>query len=133
MEKANSKSRDFLYVYILEHEDIVRSDREKNQEAGVWGRHCREFYTVTPRSHEYGDVTATYIHRSKIPLRIYAKLQYRKESEYESTVVIYIPTEKYNSMVTTESDTILQEYYITRKYKSTFYEEIYITKAERCS
>ena len=36
-------------------------------------------------------------------------------------------------MVITESDTILQEYYITRKYKSTFYKEIYITKAERCS
>jgi len=28
-------------------------------------------------------------------------------------------------MVITESDTILQEYYITRKYKSTSYEEIY--------
>jgi len=48
-------------------------------------------------------------------------------------VVIYIPTEKYKYMVITESDTILQEYYITRKYKSTLYEEIYITKAERCS
>jgi len=36
-------------------------------------------------------------------------------------------------MVITESDTILQKYYITRKYKSTLYEEIYITKAERCS
>ena len=36
-------------------------------------------------------------------------------------------------MVITESDTILQEYYITRKYKSTLYEEIYITKDKRCS
>ena len=36
-------------------------------------------------------------------------------------------------MVITESDTILKEYYITRKYKSTIHEEIYITKAERCS
>ena len=36
-------------------------------------------------------------------------------------------------MVITESDTILQEYYITRKYKSTIHEEIYMTKAERCS
>ena len=40
-------------------------------------------------------------------------------------MVIYIPTEKYNYMVITESDTILQGYYITRKYKSTSYEEIY--------
>jgi len=48
-------------------------------------------------------------------------------------VVIYILTEKYKYMAITKSDTILQEYYITRKYKSTLYEEIYITKAERCS
>ena len=48
-------------------------------------------------------------------------------------MVIYIPTEKYTYMVITESDTILQKYYITRKYKSTLYEDIYITKAERCS
>jgi len=32
-------------------------------------------------------------------------------------VVIYIPTEKYKYMVITESDTILQEYYITRNTK----------------
>jgi len=30
-------------------------------------------------------------------------------------VVIYIPTENYKYIVITESDTILQEYYITRK------------------
>ena len=30
-------------------------------------------------------------------------------------MIIYIPTEKYKYMVITESDTILQEYYITRK------------------
>ena len=36
-------------------------------------------------------------------------------------------------MVNTESDTILQEYYITRRYKSTIHEGIYIIKAERCS
>ena len=46
-------------------------------------------------------------------------------------MVIYIPIEKYKCMVITESDTILQEYYITGKYKSTIHEEIY--KAERCS
>ena len=38
---------------------------------------------VTPRSRGYGDVTATYIRRSEIPLRIYAKHQYRQESEYD--------------------------------------------------
>jgi len=48
-----------------------------------------------------------------------------QESECGSTVVIYIPTEKYKYMVITKSDTILQEYYITRKYKSTSYDEIY--------
>ena len=83
---------------------------------------------MTPRSHGYGDVTATYIRRSKIPSYIYTKHQYRQESEYGSTVVIYIPTEKYKYMIITESDTILQEYYITRKYKNTLYEEIYIQK-----
>jgi len=45
---------------------------------------------------------------------------------------IYIPTEKHKYIVIIESDIILQEYYITRKYKSILYEEIYITKAERC-
>ena len=88
---------------------------------------------MTPRSCGYGDVTATCICRSEMPSRIYAKYQYRQESECGSTVVIYIPTEKYRYMVITESDIILQEYYITRKYKRTIYKEIYITKAERCS
>jgi len=36
-------------------------------------------------------------------------------------------------MVITESNTILQEYYITGKYKSTIHEGIYIIKTERCS
>jgi len=40
---------------------------------------------VTPRSSGYGDVTATYICRSEIPSRIYAKHQYRQESKYGST------------------------------------------------
>ena len=46
-------------------------------------RHLASSY-VTPRSGGYGDVTVTYLRRSKIPLRIYAKHQYRKESECES-------------------------------------------------
>ena len=40
---------------------------------------------VTPRSGGYRDVTATYIRRSEIPSRIYAKHQYRQESEDGST------------------------------------------------
>jgi len=63
--------------------------------------------SVTPRSCGYGNVTVTYIRRSEIPLRICAKHQYRQESECRSTVVIYIPTEKYKYMVITESNTIL--------------------------
>jgi len=62
---------------------------------------------VTPLSRGYGDVTAMYICRSEIPSRRYAKHQFRKESEYGSTVVIYIPTEKYKYIVIIESDTIL--------------------------
>ena len=46
-------------------------------------------------------------------------------------MVIYILIKKYKYMVITESDTILQEYYITRKYKSTYAKRY--TKAERCS
>jgi len=46
---------------------------------------------VTPRSHWYGDIIATYIRRSKIPSRIYAKHQYRQKLEYGSIMVIYIP------------------------------------------
>ena len=81
--------------------------------------------SVMHRSRGYRDVTATYIHRSKIPSYIYAKHQNRQESKCGSIVVIYIPTEKYKYMVITASDTILQEYYITRKYKSTSYDMIY--------
>ena len=87
---------------------------------------------MAPRSRGYGDVTATYIRRSKIPSRIYAKHQYMQETECESTVVIYIPIEKYKYMVITESD--IQHYSnITspEKYKSIIHEEIY--KTERCS
>ena len=70
---------------------------------------------MTPLPHGYGDVTTTYIRRSEIPSHIYAKYQYRKESEFESTVVMYIPTAKYKYMAIIESETILQEYYIARK------------------
>jgi len=48
-----------------------------------------------------------YTQRAEIPSHIYAKHQYMQESECESTVVIYIPTEKYKYIVITESNTIL--------------------------
>jgi len=67
-----------------------------------------------PRSHGYGDITATYIRRSDIPSRIYVKHQYRQESEYGSTVVIYI----FKYTVIAKHDTINQEYKITKKHKS---------------
>jgi len=41
--------------------------------------------SVTPQSCGYGDVTAMYTRRSKIPSRAYAKHQYMQESEYGST------------------------------------------------
>ena len=44
-----------------------------------------------------------------------------QESEYGSTVVIYIPTKKYKYIVITERDSILKEYYITRRSKSMSY------------
>jgi len=80
---------------------------------------------VTSRSGGYGDVTATYIRRSKIPSCIYAKHQHRQESECESTVVIYILTE------ITQVHGYHREWYNIigilhhQKYKSTSYEEIY--------
>ena len=40
---------------------------------------------VTPRSGGYGDATATYIRKSEVPSRMYAKHQYKKKSEYGST------------------------------------------------
>ena len=69
----------------------------------------------------YRDSTATYIRRAEIPSYMYTKHQYMQESEYESKVIIYIPTEKYKYIVITELDPILHEYYITRRGKSMIY------------
>ena len=55
------------------------------------------------------DQGVTHIRRAKIPSHIYAKHQYRQESECGSTLVIYIPTERYKYVVITECDTILQD------------------------
>jgi len=46
------------------------------------------------------------------------------KNQRRSTMVIYIPTEKYKYIVITESDTILQEYYVTWKYKVQYRRDI---------
>ena len=61
--------------YEVRHEDLVPYYHTVIELANLF---------VTPQSHEYGDVTATYIRESKVPPRIYAKHQYRQESEYGS-------------------------------------------------
>ena len=58
-----------------------------------------------------------YICRSKIPSHIYAKNQYRQETELRNSGALYIPTYEYNYKVITGCDTILQEYYITDRRK----------------
>jgi len=47
------------------------------------------------------------------------------ETEYRSTVVIYIPTILYKYSVITDCDPILHEYYITGAYKRMIYKVIY--------
>ena len=62
-----------------------------------------------------------YIRRLKIPSQIYAKHQYRQESEYKSIWCIIHSNYEYNYKVITGYDTISQEYYIIdrRKYENT--------------
>jgi len=45
--------------------------------------------------------------------------------EYESTVVIYIPTKQYKYLVIIEHNLISHQYYITKGHKSMIYKEIY--------
>jgi len=51
---------------------------------GIWWQMVRmdQLLTTTPWFRGYGDITVTYICRSKIPSHIYVKYQYRQESEY---------------------------------------------------
>ena len=64
-----------------------------------------------PYHEGYRDATATYIRMAKIPSYMYAKHQYRKESECGSTVALYIPTELYNTQL---SQSVIKYYiYIT--------------------
>ena len=69
---------------------------------------------------EYGDVTVTYIRRSKISHVYTLSISTGKNQSTEARGALYIPTYEYNYKVITD-DTILQEYYITdrRKYENT--------------
>jgi len=69
------------FLPLICHLDVL-----KMWEPRLW------YHPITSGSHGYVDVTATYICRVEIPSHIYAKHQYRQESEYESKVVIYIST-----------------------------------------
>ena len=60
-----------------------------------------------PRIPGYEDVTATYIRRSEIPSRIYAKHQYNKNKSTEARCALYILIYEYNYKVIIRYDTIL--------------------------
>ena len=87
--------------------------------------------SVTPWSGGYGDVTATYIRRSEIPSRIYAKLQYRQESEAE---VQWQYTFQQNITSTWLSQRVIQYYRNIASPENTKVHHMKrYTKAERCS
>jgi len=62
------------FLPLICHLDVLRMRKPR-----LW------YHLVTAWSCGYGDVTVTYIRRSKKPSRIYTKHQYKKESEYGST------------------------------------------------
>jgi len=62
---------------------------------------------VTPRSHGYGDVTATYIYRSKYPHIYTLSISTDKNQSTKVRGALYIPIYEYNYKVITECDTIL--------------------------
>jgi len=90
------------------------------------------YQPVAPRSGGYRDATATYIRRSEIPLHIYAKHQYRQESEAEAQGNIHS-----NRKVQIHGHH--REWYNIagiihyQEIQSIIHEEIYKIKAERCS
>ena len=71
-------------------------------EPGLW------YQPVTPQFGGYGDAIMTYICRSEIPSRIYAKHQYRQVKEYIGT---------WHG----ERDILMHVHYITAKYRSKNY------------
>ena len=76
----------------------------------------RESEFVTPRSGGYGDATATYIRRSELSSRIYAKHQYKQESEYKSAWHIYTFQHK-DYKVITEHDILVHVHYHSQVQK----------------
>ena len=128
-EQSNNIKRqcDFISSHCYLSVDVAPTQRKvwKNFKNGSCF-HTKFFENcLTPCPTGYGDATATYIRRAKIPLHTYTKHQHRQESEYGSTMLIYIPIiwYKYNAIM--ERDPILHEYYITRKYKNMIYKVIY--------
>jgi len=92
---------------------------------------------VTPRFHGYGDVTATYIRKFEVPSRIYAKHQYRQESEYGSKGCIIYSNKWVHKQSYHQSDSILHEYYITDMLKCgntrKWIKDIYMNRTIECS
>ena len=76
---------------------------------------------VTPRSGGYGDATATYIRRSEIPSRIYAKHQYNKNQSTEVRGICLYTFQHKDYKVITERDILVHVHYITARYKSEIY------------
>ena len=63
---------------------------------------------VTPKSRGYENVTVMHIHRTKILSHIYAKHQYKQESEYESMWCIIHSNIRDNYKVIIGCEPILQ-------------------------
>ena len=75
------------------------------------------FPFVMPRSRGYGNVTATYIRRSKYPYIYTLSISTDKNQGTEARGALYIPIYEYNYKIITGCDTILQEYYIIDRRK----------------
>jgi len=85
---------------------------------------------VRPRTQRYRDAIATYIRWARIPHVCTLRFSTGQESKCGNTMVIYIPTVRYECMVITKHDLILHEYYITRGTKVRVQN---VKKTERCS
>ena len=86
--------------------------------------------SVMSRSSRYGDVTATYIRWSKILSHIYAKHQYRKESEYESTWCIihsniWVQLQSHRRMWHNITWILHHRYGANARYKEIYNNELY--------
>jgi len=90
-----------IYTIINGTKGVHESQRE-NSRAGQGARKD----SITPRSREYGDITVTYIHRSKIPSHTHThiyilSISTGKKQSTEARGVLYIPTYENNYKVIT--------------------------------